>query len=112
MCEISKNAAAPDDLESQVLWRSVQAKGIARNGFFDEARELAATTVELINSTDSPLIRGAALLDCAEVLELAGSSREAASLIKEAISLYVAKGNPVSTERARTKLAALVVTQI
>ena len=108
VCEISKNAAAPDDLESQVLWRSVQAKGIARNGFFDEAKELASTAVELIKSTDSPVIKGAALMDCAEVLEMAGSSREAASLIKEAISLYVAKGNVASVELARAKLAALV----
>jgi class 3 adenylate cyclase/tetratricopeptide (TPR) repeat protein len=108
MCEISKNAAAPDDLESQVLWRSVQAKGIARNGFFDEAKELASTAVELSKSTDSPVMKGAALMDCAEVLEMAGSSREAASLIREAISLYAAKGNVVSTELARAKLAALV----
>jgi len=108
MCVISKNAAAPDDLESQVLWRSVQAKGIARKGFFDEAMELAATAVELSNSTDSPVMKGAALLDRAEVLELAGSTREAASLIKQAIPLYAAKGNLVSTERARTRLAALV----
>ncbi|MPZ91083.1 MAG: AAA family ATPase [Actinobacteria bacterium] len=108
MCEISKNAAAPDDLESQALWRSVQAKGLAHKGLFDEAKELAATAVELINSTDSPVMKAATLLDRTEVLELAGSGGEAASLIKEAISLYAAKGNLVSTERARAKLAALV----
>jgi class 3 adenylate cyclase/tetratricopeptide (TPR) repeat protein len=107
MCEISKNAAAPDDLESQALWRSVQAKGLAHQGLFEEAKELAATAVELINSTDSPVMKAATLLDRAEVLELAGSGGEAASLIKEAISLYAAKGNLVSTERARAKLAAL-----
>jgi tetratricopeptide (TPR) repeat protein len=108
MCEISKNAAAPDDLESQALWRSVEAKGLAHKGLIDEAKELAATAVELINSTDSPVMKGATLLDRAEVLVLAGSGGEAASLFKEAISLYAAKGNLVSTERARAKLAALV----
>ncbi len=39
---------------------------------------------------------------------MAGSSREAASLIREAISLYTMKGNVVSTELAKAKLAALV----
>jgi hypothetical protein len=47
-------------------------------------------------------------MDCAEVLEMAGSSREAASLIREAISLFAAKGNVVSTQLARAKLAPLV----
>ena len=43
MSDISKEAAAPDDLESQALWRSVKAKVLAERAFFREADELAST---------------------------------------------------------------------
>ena len=108
MAEISKNAAAPDDLESQALWRGVKAKVLAQNRLFGEAEELSREAVELIGTTDSPIMTAGTLMDRAEVLELAGERQDAVSLIETAVALYDGKGDVVSSERARAKRDALV----
>ena len=108
MAEISKNAAAPDDLESQALWRGVKAKVLAQNRLFGEAEELSREAVELIGTTDSPIMTAGTLMDRAEVLELAGERQDAVSLIETAVALYDGKGDLVSSERARAKRDALV----
>ncbi|HEY7660141.1 MAG TPA: adenylate/guanylate cyclase domain-containing protein [Actinomycetota bacterium] len=103
----SETSAAADDVFSQTLWRSVRAKVLARRGELDEATALATEAVRLIDETDDPDSQGNARMDLAEVVALAGRAEEAQEVVRRAASSFEAKGNVVSAERARERLAAL-----
>jgi class 3 adenylate cyclase/tetratricopeptide (TPR) repeat protein len=103
----SESLAAPDDVFSQYLWRSVRAKLLARQGAHEEAEALAERAVALIAETDDPDSQGNALLDLAEVYEAAGKVAEARRALGRAESAFTAKGNVVSAEATRRRLAGL-----
>jgi predicted ATPase/DNA-binding SARP family transcriptional activator len=100
-----EEAAAADDLISQILWRSARAKIQARRGDVDEALRLAHDAIDLAEATDLLNAQGDALLDLAEVLVLAGRRDEARPAAEDAARRFAAKGNVVSLGRA-TELAA------
>ncbi len=102
--QISREIAARDDLSSQLLWRGVLGKVLARAGVFQEAEELAREAVKLVQASEEPVMRGFAVMGLAEVLRLAGKEEEAAVPIKEAIQLFEEKGNLVAAQRARDLL--------
>jgi tetratricopeptide (TPR) repeat protein len=104
-CRISREVAAPDDLSSQVLWRCVRGKVLARRGELEEAEALVREALAIMGRSDEPDSHGNALLDLAEVLRVSGRVEEAASAIEEAAILFELKGNVVSLERARALLA-------
>jgi hypothetical protein len=52
-------------------------------------------------------LEGSEALTLAEVLLLAGRAEEAAVTLAQAIERYERKGNPVSAQRARARLAEL-----
>jgi tetratricopeptide (TPR) repeat protein len=79
----------------------------ARRGEFDAARQLAREAVPFAEQTDALAALGDALMDLAEVVELAGRREEAAAETEKALSLYQRKGNLVMAERARTRLAEI-----
>jgi tetratricopeptide (TPR) repeat protein len=89
------------------LWRAARAKVLARQGDVDEALRLAREAVAVVEQTDWLNTRGDALLDLAEVLELAERPDEAAPLLAEALHLYQQKGNIVAAEKAEQLLAEL-----
>ena len=97
----SEDAAAPDDVFSQVLWRTARAKICARRGELKRAEALAREAVQLAEQTDLLNAQADALLDLAEVLTLAGRPEEARVLVEESGRRYRRKGNLVSLERAR-----------
>jgi tetratricopeptide (TPR) repeat protein len=103
----SESLAAPDDVFSQYLWRSVRAKLLARRGAQGEAETLAERAVALIAETDDPDSQGNALLDLAEVYEAAGRVDEARRALERAEAAFASKGNVVSEEAARRRLADL-----
>jgi DNA-binding SARP family transcriptional activator len=103
----SEGATAPDDVASQVAWRSVRAKLLARRGEPSEALRLAREAVELADGTDALQMAGDAHADLAEVLLGAGSVGAAAHELGRAIDLYERKGNLTSARRARARLAQL-----
>jgi class 3 adenylate cyclase/tetratricopeptide (TPR) repeat protein len=103
----SETTAAPDDVASQVLWRTARAKVAARAGRSNEARTLAEEAVELQRGSDEPDGLGNALLDQAEVMELIGQRDRAIAAVSEALVLFEAKGNLVSLGAARRHLAEL-----
>ena len=103
-----ERAAAPDDLASQILWRTARAKLLARTGQAEKAEELASGAVRLAHETDGLNIRAAALLSLAEVQRLSGRNRSAAEQLEEAVRLYERKENVVAAQRARTLLSAAV----
>jgi hypothetical protein len=107
LTEISEEAAGPDDLSAQVLWRGPRAKVLARRGRSRKARDLAAEAATLAAKTDFLNTRADALIDLAEVLRLARQNQEAASAVEQALGLYERKENRVSAARARVLLRAL-----
>ena len=101
--------ASPDDLATQVLWRSVAAKLRARAGRIDDALRLGREAVEMVKRSDDPIDDQAnALMDLAHVLRIAARHDEAARAATEALALYDRKGNLVSAAVAREFIAACV----
>jgi ATP/maltotriose-dependent transcriptional regulator MalT len=103
----AEEAAAPDDIDSQALWRSVRAPIIARLGDTHEAESLARSAVELSQRSDASQLQADCLSELASVLSLAGRKNEARSTIGEAIAIYKAKGDLVSTARAESWASTL-----
>jgi class 3 adenylate cyclase/tetratricopeptide (TPR) repeat protein len=99
--QVSKEAASPEDVASQMGWRSQQARVLARRGDLGEAERLAREAVALGASADNHHWRADMLLALAEVLEAAGRVEEAAAAAEEAASLYDRKGIAALTRRAR-----------
>jgi class 3 adenylate cyclase len=101
----SEEAGGPDDLATQVVWRGVRARVLARRGMTQQALTLATEAVELAARTDFLAWRGEALLDLAQVLGLAGEPADAVEAAAEALGLFETKGNVVLAEQARRAMA-------
>jgi len=98
---------ASDDALTQMLWRQVRAKVLARRGEHAEAERLAREAVAIGEETDMLDAQGDASADLAEVLSLADRPKEAAEALEQALVRYKSKGNLVSTQRAQMRLAEL-----
>ena len=98
---------ASDDAFTQLLWRQVRAKALARRGEHAEAERLAREAVAIGEATDFLNGQGDANADLAEVLLLTGKPDEAAAALEQALERYERKGNRVSAERVQTRLAEL-----
>ena len=107
LTEISEELAARDDLLTQVVWRRVRAKVMARQGRIDEAEDLAREAVTISASTDFLNIRADALVDLAKIYHQAGRLDETKAAVAEGVALYEQKGNRVAAGKARTDLAVL-----
>jgi tetratricopeptide (TPR) repeat protein len=108
--DISNELAAADDLLTQMLWRGVQGRILARRGRIEEAERLAREAVDLAARTDFVNHRGDALIDHAIVLGQAGRIDKARAAFAEGLRLYEQKGNVVAAEKARVQLAELATT--
>jgi hypothetical protein len=100
-----EHVALIDDAEAQSIWRRVRAQAIA-SGEETKAVSLAEDAVVIIRKTDSPLLKGDALMDLAAVFRLAGRTDDGVGPLREALDLYHSKGNAVGAERARLALVA------
>ena len=103
----TERAASPEDVLSQLLWRSVRAKVLAREGKAKEALRLSAEAVEWARRSDGLPPLGDCLSDRAEVLRLLGHSDEAKQVLKEALAVYERKGIVPSIERTQALLAEM-----
>ena len=103
----SAELGASDDAITQMLWRQVKAKVLARRGDPLESERLAREAVAIGAETDMLDARGNAHLDLAEVLALAGRSDEAHAALQEALTLFERKGNLVMVKRTNTRLRQL-----
>jgi ATP/maltotriose-dependent transcriptional regulator MalT len=103
---ISEATAAAEDILSQVPLRGALAKIFARRGEFEEAERLGRDAVRRAEATDWLNLHADALADLATVLDLAGQTRQAVLVIREAIGHYRRKGNRTSAARARKTLDA------
>jgi tetratricopeptide (TPR) repeat protein len=98
---------ASDDAATQMLWRQVRAKVLARRGEHAEAERHAREAVALGEQTDLLDLQGDAYADLAEVLSLAGRPKEATEALEQALARYERKGNLVMAQRAQMRLAEL-----
>jgi tetratricopeptide (TPR) repeat protein len=101
---------ASDDRATQMHWRRVKAKVLARRGEHGEAERLAREAVAIGDETDMLNWVANTYSDLGEVLALAGRTEEAAAAFSEAIARYERKENLVMAERTRARLALLQAT--
>ena len=99
----ASEAARPNDVHVQTLWRTVRAKALVRRGT-PEAEELAREAIAFIEQSDFLIVHAEALMDLAEILLLAGRLLEAAGSLEESVRLYEQKGNVLVAARARASL--------
>ncbi|HET9507900.1 MAG TPA: hypothetical protein VFO81_08140, partial [Gaiellaceae bacterium] len=101
------HAARANDVHTQIVWRSTRAKILARRGDLESAERLAREAVAFAAGGDFLHSHAEALMDLAEVLELAGDRDEAAEAVRAAASLWERKGNLLGGQQARTRLDSL-----
>jgi tetratricopeptide (TPR) repeat protein len=97
----AQDLADEDDIASTTLWRTVQAKILARKGNRDAALILIGEAVDLLRRTDSVVAQAETLVDLAEVLRLAGRRKDADDVLEGAVELFEAKGNVAAVEALR-----------
>jgi ATP/maltotriose-dependent transcriptional regulator MalT len=107
LAEESRDTAAPDDVYSQVVWRTVAAAVHARSGRAESAERLGNEAVDLVRRTDFLHLHWYALLGLARVLELSGRTQDAASAADEAAEAARRKGSVVAERRATGTAARL-----
>ena len=105
--ETVRGLAAPEDFEPQVRWRSVRAKVLARRRAFEEADVLSRDAVGIAAETDWHRFHADALVDRAEILELAGNTDEAVDALRTALELYERKQARVEARHTRRRLEEL-----
>jgi class 3 adenylate cyclase len=104
LCQMTAGAVADDDIVTQVIWRGVKAKILAREGHCEQAEALAREAVALVAPTDLLSHHGDAMLDLAEVLRTCSRTEESDRAVRIALSLYEEKGNTIGAARSRSLL--------
>jgi tetratricopeptide (TPR) repeat protein len=107
LTRVSEENAGGEDIYSQVLWRSVRAKCLARAGETATAVGVAREAVELAGRTDSLDLAWEALMSQAEVLRLAGLPGDAERSLREAIATAERKQNQCAIGLARAAIEDL-----
>ncbi|MGN6175895.1 MAG: tetratricopeptide repeat protein, partial [Streptosporangiaceae bacterium] len=98
---------AADDAPTQMYWRQVRARVLARRGEHAEAERLAREAVAIGERTDDIDGLAGADQDLGEVLVLTGRPKDAAAALEQAAALYERKGNVVMAKRVHNRRAAL-----
>jgi tetratricopeptide (TPR) repeat protein len=104
---IAIEAAAEDDLASQVLGRAAQARVLSAQGRHDEAISLAREAMEMFADAQMSSSQGDVCMELAEVLRAAGRPAEAAEAARSGLGHYERKRSVPSTKAARAFLASL-----
>ena len=92
--------ASPEDVASQFLWRSVQAKLLARDGQHQRSDALISEALDLIGGSDWLDWQGNGLMNLAEVRRLGGHIDDAVAALGQASLRFTEKGNVVSARQA------------
>ena len=103
----AERTAAEDDLDAQVLWRSIRAPIVARAGDWAGGEALARAALDLARQTETPVLQSDTLYELSTVLHLASRREEAQATLAEASAIYSAKGDRVSVARASALAARL-----
>jgi class 3 adenylate cyclase/tetratricopeptide (TPR) repeat protein len=103
---LAQEWGAPDDLATQMFWRSVRGAVLARMGDVVEGERLAREGAEHAERTDFGW-RGDVLTYLAETLHVAGKSDEALAAARRALELFEEKGNVPLIARTKALIAEL-----
>ena len=103
----ARDLADSDDMYSQVLWRSVEARNLAQSGQAEEGIELASEALSMLETTVDIELRADILIDLAETLRLAGRQEAGGPHVREALQLYRQKGDVVLAAAAADRLGSL-----
>jgi predicted ATPase/DNA-binding SARP family transcriptional activator len=93
LLDMSREAAADEDLSTQVIGQGVYARILADRGRYREAEELARSAAALAAKTDLLSHHADTLLELSHVLAVAGQASGAHSAAVQARDLYQRKGN-------------------
>ena len=104
---VSAQLAASGDLMTQVRWRRVRARVLARRAEIPAAEALAREAVAIAEATDFVNDRADALIDLSHVLEASRRGDEAVAAASRALHLYELKGNVVAAAATRLRLGEL-----
>jgi predicted ATPase/class 3 adenylate cyclase len=107
---LSAELAASGDLVTQVRWRRVRARVLARRGEIVSAEALAREALLIAEATDFINDRADALVDLSHVLGASRRGDDAVAAAVEALRLYQLKGNLVASAATRLRLAKLAET--
>jgi tetratricopeptide (TPR) repeat protein len=105
--DLSLELTSTDDIASQARGRAVKAQLLAAKGDYEAAYHLAREAVGLSDDTDDLVMRGQALMALAEVLRLGGRDADAIPVLRQAVEVSERKGNVVTAQEARARLAGL-----
>ena len=106
--KLSAQLAASGDLVTQIRWRRVRARVLARRAEIQEAEALAREALAIAEATDFVNDRADALVDLSHVLQASHRCDDAIAAASGALHLYELKGNVVATAATRLRLAKLV----
>ncbi|HJU57197.1 MAG TPA: adenylate/guanylate cyclase domain-containing protein [Actinomycetota bacterium] len=98
----SRDTAGSEDIFSQVLLRSTEAKVMVERNRPEEAERLAREAVAIARSSDSLLLQGEAFTSLVQVLGMARRATEGEEALAEALRACDQKGNVAGATRART----------
>jgi tetratricopeptide (TPR) repeat protein len=102
-----EEVSRPNDVHSQINWRSIRAKTLARRAEHQPALALAREAVAFAEKSDFLLAHGEALVDLADVLERNGQRKQAIEALEQAVAVHQQKGNVLARERLSVRLTSL-----
>jgi tetratricopeptide (TPR) repeat protein len=103
----SRDAAAEHDLQAQLLWRTVEARALARRGDHEQATALARSALALAQGSDTITLLADAELALTEVRLCAADADESAEAAARAAAHFGAKGMTPWEAKARRLLHEL-----
>jgi tetratricopeptide (TPR) repeat protein len=103
----SERLTQAGDKASELCWRALRAKVLARRGEHDEALRLAREAVAVAEAIDSNHEIADVWRSLAEVHRLSGDVADAVAALERAVALYEEKGLVPAIRRTRAALAEL-----
>jgi predicted ATPase/class 3 adenylate cyclase len=107
LAEVSARLGATGDLMTQIRWRRVRARVLARRAESEAAEALAREALAIAEATDFVNERADALIDLSHVLEESRRCEEAVAAASAAVHLYELKGNVVAAAATRLYLGKI-----
>ncbi|TGQ37225.1 AAA family ATPase [Mesorhizobium sp. M00.F.Ca.ET.216.01.1.1] len=108
LAEVSARLGASGDLVTQIRWRRVRARVLARRAEIPAAEALVREALAIAEATDFVNERADALVDLSHVLEASRRGNEAVAAASRALHLYELKGNVVAAAATRLRLGKIV----
>lgn len=101
---VSAQLGAAGDYLTQIRWRRVRSRVLARRADNQSAEALAREALAIAERTDFINERADTLIDLSHVLEASHKRHEAVAAASEAMNLYERKGNVVAIAATRLRL--------